>query len=230
VAVPYAPDAAHNVVAFVHTRELRQIQTRLAEARTGTELVVWNVDDEVTYGDYDAKIVDINENGTYELAYDTGGRVDDVDRGMLMRRESVTESRFRRKRPAVQRNQDKHAATEYSHAKTESLQNDKRAKSITFALLSESIDPTNAGDEVAVAVQVMCEEPDGSLRLVPAPNGNANREPEYIQVGDIIKEMAVEEKTKLKTEHFASWVVDLCWQAEVVMEEKKRVRIARLAA
>ena len=173
-----------------------------------------------------------HDDGTYELTYDVGGSVDDVDRGMLMRRESIVESRFRRKRPAVQRNQDKHAATEYSHTKTKRLQNAERAKSVTFALLSESIDGASAGD--AVAVQVMCEAPDGSLRLVPAPNGNDNREPEYIPFSAIINGMEVEEKTALKTalktEHFKSWVVDLGWQAEVVMEEKKRVRVARLPA
>ena len=94
--------------------------------------------------------------------------------------------------------------------------------------MGESIDAASAGD--AVAVQVMCEAPDGSLRLVPAPNGNDNREPEYIPFSAIIKGVEVEEKTALKTEHFKSWVVDLGWQAEVVMEEKKRVRIARLPA
>ena len=156
------------------------------------------------------------------------------DRGMLMPRESISESRMWRRRPAHHRKQDKEAAIDYDTRKTESLQNAARAKTVTFGLLCKPLEAASEGGAAsegtrAVAVQVLTDVPaDGSLRLVPAPNGNPLRDREYIRVEDILGGTLADEKPRRKQEYFDSYSC-LDWQATMHAEEKKRVRIARAA-
>ena len=225
-AVLYVPSTQHNIVAFVHSRELRQEQSTLATAVDGESAKVWSVDDEVEVKQYIGRITELNADGTYDLAYDEGGGIANVDRGMLMRRESIAESRMRRKRPALQRKQDIWAANEYETLKSESLQNAERAKAVTFGLLCKPIEAA----VTAVAVRVLTDVPaDGSLRMVPAPNGNPLRDPEYIRAEDIIGGIDAVEKPRDKKQYFESFAC-LSWQAEMHAEQKKRLRIAHAVA
>ena len=200
----------------------------------GESARVWLVGDEVTVKDYDGNITAVNADGTYALTYAEGGGIADVDRGMLMPRESIAESRMRRRRPAHHRKQDKEAAIDYDTRKTESLQNAARAKTVTFGLLCKPLEAASEGGAAsegtrAVAVQVLTDVPaDGSLRLVPAPNGNPLRDREYIRVEDILGGTLADEKPRRKQEYFDSYSC-LDWQATMHAEEKKRVRIARAA-
>ena len=91
---------------------------------------------------------------------------------------------------------------------------------MTFGLLCKPIDGG------AVAVRVLTDVPaDGSLRMVPAPNGNPLRDPEYIRAEDIIGGIDAVEKPRDKKQYFESFAC-LSWQAEMHAEQKKRLRIA----
>ena len=89
-----------------------------------------------------------------------------------------------------------------------------RIQAISFHSFGLLCKPIGSG---AVAVRVLTDVPaDGSLRMVPAPNGNPLRDPEYIRAEDIIGGIDAVEKPRDKKQYFESFAC-LSWQAEMPM-------------
>ena len=83
--------------------------------------------------------------------------------------------------------------------------------------------------ETPLAVRVLVEGERAYHRLVPASNQSLERPPEYIRLSQVIAGCAVP-RSEPNKRHFATWLIDLAWDEQVVSEEKKRLRIAKAAA
>ena len=232
-AVLYAPNAEHNIVAFVHTRTLLEQQARLRQQVDPDEAQNWEVGSRVTVNStHDSlfgTIVEVHDDGTFDVSFDIGGGAKHVLASRLS--QPVTTGRGMRvrhrrdRRTDQQRKLDRETAILYDTQRKEELQKDTRASKITYGLVRDTI---VEGAQVCAVFPLIRigQDGKGTHRRVPASMGSGEREPEYVPIAEVIDGTLAVGAPGSKT-HFSTWSIDTEWEASVVSEEKKRCRIEK---
>ena len=206
------------------------------QAQYGGEIVEWKLEQEVELDNYLGKITEVNDDGTFDVRYSEGvetARM--VLPARLSKPEDRTAQRARRildARNSTQRRGDLETAKQYDRDKQEQLQSKDRSSDITYAIvdLGAVLGAGEVTGETPLAVRVLVEGERAYHRLVPASNQSLERPPEYIRLQQVIAGCAVPRSEPNNKRHFATWLIDLAWDEQVVSEEKKRLRIAKAAA
>ena len=172
-----------------------------------------------------------DDDGTFDVRYSEGV---ETARMVLSKPEDRKAQRARRildARNSTQRRGDLETAKQYDRDKQEQLQSKDRSSDITYAIvdLGAVLGAGEVTGETPLAVRVLVEGERAYHRLVPASNQSLERPPEYIRLSQVIAGCAVP-RSEPNKRHFATWLIDLAWDEQVVSEEKKRLRIAKAAA